>query len=103
MALDEGALQHQRLKFRPRHDDVKMVDLGHHTASLGRVGGRILKVLAHAVAQLLGLAHVDHRIGLILHEIDPRLQGQRVGFFLELLKSHSICFHTKNCLKNSRF
>ena len=44
VTLDERALEHQRLKFRRRNDDVKMVDMRHHLLCLRRVGGRILKI-----------------------------------------------------------
>ena len=79
--LDEGILQHQGLKLRVGHDDVKVVDLAHHGTGLFRVGGQVSKILAHPVFQRLGLAHIDDRIFGVLHDIHARLQRQGMGFF----------------------
>ena len=88
MPLDEGALQHQGLELRLDHDDVEVVDLGHHGPGLHVVPGLVLEVLAHPVAQGLGLAHIDHLALGVLHDIHPRLQGQGVGLVPQFLKGH---------------
>ena len=71
--LDERAFEHERLKFRPGDDGVEMVDLRDHLPRLRRVGGRILKILADPVFELLRLADVDDRAGLVLHQVHTRL------------------------------
>ena len=73
VALDEGALQHQGLELRGHHNDVKVVDLGDHGPGLFIVAALVLEILAHPVFQRLGLAHVDHFTGGVLHDIHPRL------------------------------
>ena len=89
MALDEGALQHQGLKLGLHHDHVKVVDLSHHGPCLFVVTALVLKVLADPVLQSLGLAHIDHFAGGVLHDIHPRLQRQSVGLVPQLFKGHT--------------
>lgn len=50
---------------------------------------RILKILADAVFELFGLADIDDRAGLILHDVDARLVWQRERLVLEFFKRHS--------------
>ena len=89
MPLDERAFEHQRLKLRARDDGIKMVDLRHHFTRLRRMRRRILKILADAVLELFGLADIDDRAGLILHDVDARLVWQRERLVLEFFKRHS--------------
>ena len=89
VALDERAFEHQRLKFRSGNNDVEMVDLGDHAPCLWRMGRGILKILADTVFELLGLADVDDRAGLVLHDIDARLQRETQRLVLEFFKCHN--------------
>ena len=82
MALDEGVLQHQRLKLAGDEDGIEMVYLGYHLPCFSRVGGAVLKVLAHPVFQLFGFAHIDNFSGFIHHQVYAGMQGQGVGLFL---------------------
>ena len=87
--LDERAFEHERLKFRPGDDGVEMVDLRDHLPRLRRMGGRILKILADTVFELLRLADVDDRAGLVLHQVHARLVGQRERLVFEFFKCHT--------------
>ena len=87
--LDEGVLQHQGLELAGDEDGVKVVHLGHHVPGLGGVGGAVLKILAHPVFQLLGLAHVDDLAGLVHHQIDAGGQGQVIGLLPQLFPCHA--------------
>ena len=89
MPLDEGVLQHQGLELAGDEDGVKVVHLGHHVPGLGGVGGAVLKILAHPVFQLLGLAHVDDLAGLVHHQIDAGGQGQVIGLLPQLFPCHA--------------
>ena len=88
MALDEGIFQDQSLELAGDKDGVEVVHLGDHQLRLGVVGSVVLKVLAHPVFQLLGLAHIDDLAGLVHHQIDPRCQGQVRRLFLQFLPGH---------------
>ena len=86
--LDEGVFQHQGLKLTAHDDGVEVVDLAHHGVGLPVVAPPGLEVLAHPVFQLLGLAHVDNRALLVVHQVHPRRQGQAVGLLQQLLLGH---------------
>ena len=88
VALDEGVFQDQRLKLRRDENGVEVVHLRHHGSGFLIVGGGVLKVLAYPVFQLLGLAYIDDLAGFVHHQIDPRQQGQVVGFFPQFLLGH---------------
>ena len=77
--LDERTLQHQRLKLAVGQNDVKVVDLADHGPGLFRVAGQFQKILADPVAQCLGLAHIDHRVAGVHHNVDAGMQRQRVS------------------------
>ena len=77
--LDEGALQYQGLELAVGDDDVEVVDLRDHSPGLLRVGGGVLKILAHPVFQRLGLAHIDYGALGVLHDVDARLQREAAG------------------------
>ena len=96
MALDEGILQHQGLELRPDDNGVEPVHMGHHHLRFLVVAGGVLKVLADAVFQFFGLAHIDDLAGLVHHQIDAGQQGQVVGLGAELITGHGvISFHGK--------
>ena len=70
----EVSLQHQGLVLAAHHHVVKAADDLHHEGDLGAV---VLQrhVLAHAGAQVLGLAHVDHLAGGVLPQVAARVRG----------------------------
>ena len=88
--LDQGALQHQGLELAVRQDHIKVVDLTHHGPGLFGVAGQIQKILADPVPQRLGLAHIDHRVGGVHHDIHPGMQGERMGFILQFFFCHDV-------------
>ena len=89
--FDQGTFQHQCLKFRAGNDGIKCMDLRYHLPRFKTVRCRILKVLADPIFQFFCLSHIDNLPGLILHQIDTGLQGQRFGFLFQFLKGH--CTH----------
>ena len=72
--VDELALQDQRLVLGP-HDDV--VEGPHHLHHQGDLGSivRERRVLAHAGAEVLGLAHIDDCARRIAPEVAARVGG----------------------------
>ena len=86
--LDERVFQDQRLELRRDENGVEVVHLRHHGSGFLIVGGGVLKVLTYPVFQLLGLAYIDDLAGFVHHQINPRQQGQVVGFFPQLLLGH---------------
>ena len=76
MALDEGVFQDEGLKLRAHHNGVELLHLRHHKPRLFIVPRGGLEILAHAVAELLRLAHIDDQSRLVHHEIDTGGQGQ---------------------------
>ena len=89
VALDERVLQDQGLELRGHENGIEMIHLGHHGPGLFIVGGSILEILADAVFQLFGLAHINHLAGFVHHQIDPRGKGQIVGLLPQLVLGHS--------------
>ena len=96
MALDEGILQHQGLELRPDDNGVEPVHMGHHHLRFLVVAGGVLKVLADAVFQFFGLAHIDDLAGLVHHQIDAGQQGQVVGLGAELITGHGVISFMEN-------
>ena len=82
IALDKRTFQHQSFKLRASHDDIKIIHLAHHQPGFGRMGSRILEILADTVFQFLRLAHIDNRILCIPHQIHAGQQGKRSRFIL---------------------
>ena len=76
MALDKGVFQDEGLKLRAHHNGVELLHLGHHEPRLFIVPRGRLEILAHAVTELLRLAHIDDQSRLVHHEIDAGGQGQ---------------------------
>ena len=79
MALDEGVFQHQGLKLAVGDDDVEVRHLFHHGCHLGQM--LPVEIAADPVFELFGLAHIDDLAPGVQHDIDPRQQGQMIGFF----------------------
>ena len=71
---DEVSLEHQRLVLVIDHDVVEAGDQLHHEGDLLAV---VLQgdVLAHAGAQVLGLAHVDNLAGSVFPQIAAGVGG----------------------------
>ena len=86
--LDEGVFQHQRLELRADDDGVEPVHMRHHHLCFLVVAGGVLKILADAVFQFFGLAHIDDLPGLVHHQIDTGQQGQLVGLGAQLIACH---------------
>ena len=86
--LDEGVLQNQRLELRAHHDGIKVIHLRHHHPGLFVVAAAGLEVLANAVFQLLGLAHVNDQPGLVHHDIYAGGKRQTVRLLQQLLFRH---------------
>ena len=91
MPLDQGVFQDQRLKFRADHDGVEVIHLRDHHPGLLVVPAAGLEVLADAVFQLLGLAHIDDQPGLVHHDIHAGGQGQAVRLLQQFLFCHGHC------------
>ena len=81
--LDQAALQHQRFKFAVGDDVVKIHYILHHLVDLGQMMIDGPEVAGYPVLELLGLAHIDNGIVFILHNINSRLHGELMNFFLE--------------------
>ena len=64
------------------HEVVEAVDLVHQQGNLGALVLEV-HVLAHAGAQLLGLAHVDDLAGLVLPQVHARQRGHAVELALD--------------------
>ena len=90
IALDEGAFQHQRLKFTGRNNHIKMMDFAYHHLCFWGVGGGILKILADPVFQLFGLADIDNLVGFIPHNIHPGCIRQGQCLLFQFVKCHGV-------------
>jgi len=88
--LDQFALEDQRLQFGLRHDPVQIGDLEHELFCLACVGGSVLKIGAHAVAQADGFADIDDAIPGVAHDVDTRLRRQPGQAGLYRLRGHDI-------------
>ena len=88
--LDQAAFQHQGLKLRSCHDHVEVMYMADHDPGFGAVGCGVLEILADAVFQLLGLAHVDDLVIFVSHDIHTRRKGQGQRFVLQFIKGHNI-------------
>ena len=83
--VDEVLLQHERLVLVLHHDVVEAVDLVDQQRDLRALVLEV-HVLAHAGAQLLGLAHVDDLAGFVLPKVHSRQRGHAVQLFLDALE-----------------
>ena len=68
--LDQVVLEGQRFLLVVDQDVVDVARLGDQGAGLGVRQALVGEVAAHAGAQVLGLAHVDHRASVVLVEVD---------------------------------
>lgn len=81
--LDQAALQHQCFKLTVGDDVVKIHHILHHFVHLGKMVIDGPKVAGYPVLEFFCFSHIDDRIVLILHDIDTRLHGEFIDFFLE--------------------
>ena len=86
--FDQGVFQQQGVQLGVGENGLKMVDIGHHPPGLQGVRSQIGKILAHPVAERLGLAHIDDCAVAVVHEINAGQLGQPVGFFFQFFKCH---------------
>ena len=82
--LDEVGFEGQRFALVADQDVFEIDGLAHQRAGFG-VGLRgFQQVRANARAQVLGLAHVDHRTFGVLVEVNAGLGGQGADFLVEV-------------------
>jgi hypothetical protein len=85
-ALDQVALEEERLADGIRHRVLEVLDSIDHGSDqvLLEAGGFLLPVAAHAVAQALRLADVQHAAACVLHQVHAGPVGQLLEDRLEL-------------------
>ena len=83
--VDEVLLKHERLVLVLHHEVVEGVDLVDQQRDL-RTLVLVVHVLAHAGAQLLGLADVDDLARLVLPQVHARQRGHAVELALDALE-----------------
>ena len=81
MLLDQIVLQDQRFQLGIRDNILKAVDLFDHLVDLRTSPYDFTKIRADAIVEVHGLAHVDNRIPLIMHNVYARLGRQFLQFF----------------------
>ncbi len=82
--LDELVFERQRLFVVVDQDVFDVARVGDQGAGFSVGQPVVIEVAAHAGAQILGLADVDHFAVLIFVEIHAGQQGQLRGFFPEV-------------------
>ena len=82
----EQRFEHQRLFFAVSDDKLEVNDARHQLLRFVIERARALKILAHTVAQTLGLADVDDLALGVLVQVTAGLRGQVLQL---LLKRHS--------------
>ena len=83
MQLYKVVFQYKRFQLAVHQHYVKVLDAAYHRLNLGRVVLGGLKVLAHAVLQILGLAHVYY-FALRLHQVTARRIRELLYLYLQL-------------------
>ena len=84
--LDEIVLEREGFFFVVDTDEFEVARLADERAGLGIYEPVFIEVAAHAGAQILGLAHIDHRAVSVLVQVHAG-QGWQLGhFFAELGK-----------------
>ena len=84
MALDEVLLKQQRFGFAGSDGDLDVGDLVNHRHGLaGQARGT--EVTGNPLAQIAGLAHIDHLSTAVQHLIDAGLAAQvrKKGFVIK--------------------
>ena len=84
--LDEVVLEQQRLRLGGGHHGLDVGDEAAEQDVLGRGDGIAGEVAAHARAQPLGLAHVEHLALRILPQIHARTVGQCLELALQRVR-----------------
>ena len=82
--LDQVGFERQRLGLVADQDVFQINGLAHQRARFGVGLRRLQQVRANARAQVLGLAHVDHRALGVLVEVDAGLRGQSADFLVKV-------------------
>ena len=90
MALDEGALEDQRLQFRSRHDGFEVGDVSHEQSGFGRHVRAFLKIGPNAVAEKICLADVQNFAAAAFHEVHAGRLRQAVELRLESIGYHDV-------------
>ena len=75
VTLDQRVFQDQRFRLGVRYDELKVGHPGHHPPNLGRVAAGRPEIGAEAVPKHARLAHVQHLVAGVLHQVDARLFG----------------------------
>ena len=87
VALDEVLLEMQRLGLGAGHDHLDPPHaLDHPLDARARVAA--VEVRAHAGAQPLGLADVQHLVAVAVKEVDTGALGQRAQLLPEWIRHH---------------
>ena len=71
--LNQGVFQDQGLRLGVGDDELEIGQLGHHPADFGRHTVGRAEVGTQAVAEDVGLAHIQHEVLGVFHNIDARL------------------------------
>ena len=77
--LDEVLLQVQRLDLGPGHDHLEVGDARDELRDRGALSAGRLEVRAHARAQRLRLADVEHVAALVAEQVDARLRRKSLA------------------------
>ena len=83
-SLDERILQQQGVGFAVDDDVTDFDDLLHQYAHLGAVLAALHEVGRHALAQALGLAHIDDLARAVHELVNARRQRQESHLLLEI-------------------
>ena len=83
VCLDQIAFQKEGFQFVVGDDVVQVVDELLQYLSLMIEAAAGLKVGAHTVLEILGLANIDRDLIEILEKVDPRFFRQGLKFFLK--------------------
>ena len=76
MLLNQGFFQDQGFDFVFRNDEVNVINFGAHAQRLAIAIGDSRKITADAIAQALGLAHIDDPAPAVLQQVNAGLGGQ---------------------------
>ena len=78
--LDQGVLQRESLHLVVAEVIIEIPHGRDHARGF-RIFVAVLKILRHPALEPAGFADINHPPAAIPHQINPRSQGQRIGFF----------------------